>query len=205
VAKRGGALPAFEDLEAIRVAGSVPVRRFLSRLGIPSSTWYHWRAAHLRGRPVRRWPAPVVDRIEQAAAEQAHKWSAWGHRKIHAMLRADGVRVSQSSVKRALGRRGLLQPVRYQAERRQLARDRHATFWDPPIPRDRVWQTDFTEFETATHEAWRIAAVVDYWSKALPGGAGLGDPRGQGRDRRHPRGHGHRRGDPWPPTHRGLR
>jgi hypothetical protein len=107
--------------------------------------------------------------------------------------------------KRALGRRGLLQPVRYQAERRQLARDRHATFWDPPIPRDRVWQTDFTEFETATHETWRIAAVVDYWSKALPGGAGLGDPRGQGRDRRHPRGHGHRRGDPWPPTHRGLR
>jgi transposase InsO family protein len=141
------------------------VRRFVGRLGIPSSTWYHWRAAHLHGRPIRRWPAPVVDAIEELAAEQAHRWSAWGHRKIHAMLRADGVRVSQSSVKRALGRRGLLQPARYQAERRQLARARHDRFWEAPVRRNRVWQTDFTEFETTTHGTWRISGVVDYWSK----------------------------------------
>ena len=114
---------------------------------------------------MRRWPAPVVDAIEQRAAEQAHKWSAWGHRKIHAMLRADGVRVSASSVKRALARRGLLQPARYQAERRQLAGTRHQTFWAPPGRRNRVWQTDFTEFEITTHGTWRIAAIVDYWSK----------------------------------------
>jgi len=120
----------------------------------------------MRGLPVRRWPAPVVDRIEEVAAEQAHKWSAWGHRKIHAMLRADGVRVSASSVKRALGRRGLLQPVRYQAERRQLARERKQTFLDPPTRRNRVWQTDFTEFETAGAGNWRICPVVDYFTKA---------------------------------------
>jgi transposase InsO family protein len=106
-----------------------------------------------------------VDAIEERAAAEAHKWSAWGHRKIHAMLRADGVMVSQSSVKRALKRRGLLQPVRYQAERRQLAKARHETFWEPPMRRNRVWQTDFTEFETTTHGTWRIAAVVDYHSK----------------------------------------
>jgi transposase InsO family protein len=141
------------------------VRRFVRRLGIPASTWYHWRAAHLQGRPIRRWPAPVVDAIEEAAAVQVHRWSAWGHRKIHAMLRADGVRVSASSVQRALRRRGLLQPTRYQAERRQLARARHERFWDPPARRNRVWQTDFTEFETTTHGTWRIAGVVDYHSK----------------------------------------
>ena len=88
MAQRGGALPAFEDLEAIRLEAGTPVRRFVGRLGIPSSTWYHWRAAHLQGRQVRRWPAPVVDAIEEQAAAQAHRWSAWGHRKIHAMLRA---------------------------------------------------------------------------------------------------------------------
>jgi transposase InsO family protein len=106
-----------------------------------------------------------VDAIEERAAAEAHRWSAWGHRKIHAMLRADGVRVSPSSVKRALARRGLLQPVRYQAERRQLAKARHETFWAPPSRRNRVWQTDFTEFETTTHGTWRIAGVVDYFSK----------------------------------------
>jgi len=165
VAKKGGALPAFEELELIRVEGGIAVRRFLARLGIPASTWYHWRAGHLRGRPVRRWPAPVVDAIEERAAEQAYRWSAWGHRKIWAMLRADGVRVSRSSVLRALARRGLLMPVRYQAERRQLAAARHATFWEPPARRNRVWQTDFTEYETSRGGTWRLAPVVDYATK----------------------------------------
>ncbi len=73
-----------------------------------------------------------MDAIEEAAAEQAHRWSAWGHRKIWAMLRADGVAVSRSSVERAVRRRGLLLPARYQTERRQLAVARRATFVAPP-------------------------------------------------------------------------
>ena len=32
--------------------------------------------------------------------------------------------------------------------RRELAKVRKATFLDPPTRRNRVWQTDFTEFET---------------------------------------------------------
>lgn len=165
MAKKGGALPAFEELELIRLEGRIPVRRFCARLGIPASTWYHWRAGHLRGRPVRRWPAPVVDAIEEQAALTAHRWSAWGHRKIWAMLRADGVRVSRSSVLRALARRDLLMPVRYQAERRHLAQARRALFVAAPTRRNRVWQTDFTEYETSRGGTWRIAPVVDYATK----------------------------------------
>jgi hypothetical protein len=37
---------------------------------------------------------------------------------------------------------GLLQPVGYQAERRQLAQARRAVFLDLPTRRNRVWQTD---------------------------------------------------------------
>lgn len=143
----------------------MPVRRFCSRLGIPHSTWYYWRQAALEGRSARRWPAPVVDAIEEQAAEKAYRFSAWGHRKIWAMLRADGASVSQSSVKRALARRGLLMPVRYQAERRQLAKARRATFDAPPRRRNRVWQTDFSEFETQAGGTWRITGVVDYAAK----------------------------------------
>jgi putative transposase len=143
----------------------MPVRRFVARLGIPASTWYYWRQAFLQGRPARRWPAPVVDAIEERAAEKAYRFSAWGHRKIWAMLRADGAAVSQSSVKRALARRGLLMPVRYQAERRALARARRATFDAPPRRRNRVWQTDFSEFETSAGGTWRITGVIDYAAK----------------------------------------
>lgn len=165
MAKKGGHLPEYETLELIRREGKVPVRRFLARLGIPASTWYAWRAAHLHGRTVRRWPARVVDVVEPQAAETAHKYAAWGHRKIWAMLHADGVAVSASSVQRALRRRGLLLPRRYHAERRQLAAARRAVFVDPPSRRNRVWQADFTEFETSGGGRWRILVVVDYATK----------------------------------------
>jgi putative transposase len=174
VAKKGGALPAFAELEQIRLEHHVAVRRFCMRLGIPRSTWYHWRAGQLDGRPVHRWPAPVVDAIVERTAEEAHRYAAWGHRKIWAMLRADGIRVSASSIERAMRRRDLLQPRRYQAERRQLAARRKATFAIDPTRRNRVWQADFTEFETSAGGTWRLGIVVDYVTKVCLATAILG-------------------------------
>lgn len=165
MAKKGGALPSFEELERLRSEGGVPVRRFVRRLGIPSSTWYYWRTGHLRGRPVRTWPAPVVDALAERTIATAHKYSAWGHRKIWAMLRADGVAVSMSSVERTMRRADLLQPRRYLAERRALAARRKEVFLEPPTRRNRVWQIDFTEFETTGHGTWRILVVIDYATK----------------------------------------
>lgn len=141
------------------------VAHFVARLGIPRATYYYWRTAHLEGRTVSRWPAPVVDAIEEAVVDKANSYSAWGHRKIWEMLRRDGTAVSQSSVKRALARRGLLQPVRYQAERRDFAKARRAAFVEPPRRRNRVWQTDFSEFETSAGGTWQITGVVDYAAK----------------------------------------
>ena len=70
-----------------------------------------------------------------------------------------------SSVHRAMTRRGLLQPVRYQAERRQLAAARREVFVDPPARRNRVWQVDFSAFETTTEGTWQLCGVVDYAAK----------------------------------------
>lgn len=42
---------------------------------------------------------------------------------------------------------------------------RRKVFRDPPTERNRVWQTDFSEFETACGGIWRISAVVDYVAK----------------------------------------
>lgn len=145
----------------------MPTARLLRRLGIPSSTWYYWRSCELEGRPAKRWPTPVLDAIEEPAAELAGRFSAWGHRKIWAMLRADGVKVSASSVARAMKRRELLLPIRYQRERRAFAAARKAAFTDPPQRRNRVWQMDFTEFETICGGTWRICCVVDYATKVV--------------------------------------
>ena len=142
----------------------MPVRRFVAGLGIPASTWYHWRAGHLRGRSVRRWPAPVVDAIEEPAAQMAYRWSAWGHRKIWAMLRADGVAVSRSSVERALRRRDLLMPVRYRPNGGSWRSPDEPCSWTRrPVGTGsgRPSQRD----QTSRGGTWRVSPVVDYATK----------------------------------------
>jgi transposase InsO family protein len=152
----------------IRTDAGLSVTRLCELLGMPRATWYRWRTAVAGGasRPGKGpWPAPVVDAIEPLAAKHAETWAAWGHRKIWALLRADGVAASPASVRRAMARRGLLQPVGYQAERRQLAAARRAVFLDPPTRRNRVWQHDFSELESLAGGIWRLGGVVDYWAK----------------------------------------
>jgi putative transposase len=81
------------------------------------------------------------------------------------MMRADGHDVTNSSVQRALRRRDLLLPRGFRADRKSWAVLRRRVFHDPPTARNRVWQTDFSEFETASGGIWRISAVVDYVTK----------------------------------------
>jgi putative transposase len=110
-------------------------------------------------------PRPSLDDIEAAAAKYAADWPAWGHRKIAAMMRADGHDVSASTVLRALRRRGMVLPQGFRADRKSWAVLRRRVFRDPPTQRNRVWQTDFTEFETSAGGIWRICAVIDYATK----------------------------------------
>ncbi|WP_206443037.1 integrase core domain-containing protein [Candidatus Protofrankia californiensis] len=151
----------------IREDAAMPTSRFCELIGIPRRTYARWRATARAGGPAGKgpWPAPVVDTVEPVAAKYAADWLAWGHRKIHALMAVDGHTASASSVERALRRRGLLQPVDYQGERRELARARKAAFAQAPTGPCQVWQLDFSEYETTSGGTWRLAGVCDYFSK----------------------------------------
>lgn len=152
----------------IRAEAGMPITRFVALIGMPRRTYTRHRRKSLDGFPAKGpWPAPVVDRVEPTVAKLAQDWSAWGHRKIWAMHRIEfpEVMVSPSSVLRAMDRRGLLQPVDYQAERRELARARRDAFVAPPTFRNAVWQLDFSDFETRAGGTWRIAGCADYYAK----------------------------------------
>jgi putative transposase len=155
----------------IRTDAQLSVSRFAELIDIPRRSYHYRLAKHHSGDPPKGpWPAPVVDRIEPVVAKYAGEWPAWGHRKIRAIAAADGHDIgSAASVKRAMARRDLLQPLRYQAERRQLARARREAFIEPVERRNRVWQADFSEFETGAEGTWRLGGVVDYWSKLALG------------------------------------
>lgn len=148
------------------MAAGLPVSRFARLADIPERT-YRRRLTRLRdGEPGKGpWPAPRTDVVEPIAAKYAQDWPAWGHRKIAALMRADGHDVSDSTVERALRRRGLLLPLGFRADRKSWAKLRRRVFHDPPTVRNRVWQTDFSEFETTNGGIWRICAVIDYATK----------------------------------------
>ena len=140
--------------------------RFVRLLGVPERSYRRWQQRQRQGRAMKGpWPAPQQDRVEPAAVEYADRFPAWGHRKVAELMRIDGHHGPDSTVLRALRRTGRVQPVDYQAERRQLAQARRAAFVVPPSGPNQVWQLDFTEFETTRGGTWRIGGVADYWSK----------------------------------------
>jgi putative transposase len=152
----------------IRAQAGLSVARFCQIAEIPLSTWYRHRARHEHGQPVKGpWPRPVSDRVAVVVHALALQYPAWGHRKIWARTVAGGHEVSQRTVYRILAERGLILPARYQAERRELAKARKATFADPPSRRNRVWQTDFSEYETTAGGTWQLSGVVDYAAKIV--------------------------------------
>jgi len=150
----------------IRLEAGMPTVRFTRLLGVPERSYRRWQQRQRQGRPVKGpWPAPAADRIEPTAIAYADRFPAWGHRKVGELMRVDGHRAPDSTVLRALRRTGRVQPVDYQAERRQLAQARRAAFVVPPSGPNQVWQLDFTEFETRQGGVWRIGGIADYWSK----------------------------------------
>ncbi len=141
------------------------IQRFCWRLSDPPIDLVRMASGCARRTPSTALASSRGRPLEEPAAEKATTWSAWGHRKIWAMLRADGVTVSQSSVYRALKRRGFLLPARYHAERRAMAEARKKAFVSEPSRRNRVWQTDFTRLEISSGSAWWISPVTDYYAK----------------------------------------
>ncbi len=108
-------------------------------------------------------PAEPVTADDQHVAHAAV--TAWGHRKIWAMVRHDGLVVSEATILRLLRDERLILPAEYQRERRKLAERRKAAFAEEPTGPNQVWQLDFSEFETTSGGTWRIAGCRDYWSK----------------------------------------
>jgi transposase InsO family protein len=94
----------------------------------------------------------------------------WGHRKIAWLCRHDGLEVSDATCLRVLRACGLVLPVDYVRERRDLAKARREAFVTIPTRRNRVWQTDFFELETSGGGTWRSGDVIDYVTKLVLAG-----------------------------------
>ena len=166
--KGGLAALSFDALEAERAKADVTVTTFCAVTGIPRATWYRWRAASSSS--MGPWSTPAQDTVEADAKALAAAWEGWGHRKLAALKRVgvDDIApgsVSDSTMYRVLARNGLCLPANYTGDVRQAAGARREAFICPPARRNRLWQADFSEYETAAGGTWNLGAVVDYWAK----------------------------------------
>jgi putative transposase len=95
----------------------------------------------------------------------------WGHRKIAWLCRHQhGIHVADATCLRILREAGLTLPIDYVRERRDLAAGRRQAFVELPTRRNRVWQMDFFELETAGGGTWRSGDVIDYATKLVLAG-----------------------------------
>lgn len=113
----------------IRVEAGMSTARFCQLIDMPERTWRRWQAKARAGtgagagaRPKGPWPTPARDKARDLILKHGTKHSAWGHRKIWAMVRHEGHVVSEATVLRTLRDEGLILPAHYQRERRKAGR-----------------------------------------------------------------------------------
>jgi putative transposase len=91
----------------IRREAEMPVSRFSSILGIPRRTYCRRQARARSGESAAvkgPWPSPSVDAVAAILAGYLSEHPDHGHRRIHALLIADGHATSPSTVLRAIQR-----------------------------------------------------------------------------------------------------
>jgi len=92
----------------IRQDAAMPVSRFSMLLGIPRRTYCRQQQRHRSGAPAAKgpWPSPSVDAVESLLITYLRRFPDFGHRRIHALMIADGHATSPSTVLRAIQRTG---------------------------------------------------------------------------------------------------
>lgn len=107
--RAGNVLGPFGDVEAIRQAENMSVARFCALLRMPRRSYFR-RLMRLRSGQtgINRRPAPCTEKCASIVAAYMERWPEYGHRKLHALMTADGHVTSPSTVLRAmrLSRRG---------------------------------------------------------------------------------------------------
>ena len=149
----------------IRLEAGMPTARFSRLIGVPERSYRRWQQRQRQGRPAKGpWPTPARTPSSRRRSSTPIGSRPGSPEAGDVAARRRPPR-PDSTVLRALRRTGRVQPIDYQAERRQLAEARRAAFVVPPSGPNQVWQLDFSEFETRHGGIWRIGGIADYWSK----------------------------------------
>ena len=91
----------------IRINAQMPVSRFCVLVGVPRRTYCRMQSLHKTGMPTTKgpWPSASLDAVAVVLDDYLSRYEHLGHRKIHALILADGHITSPSTVLRGIHRR----------------------------------------------------------------------------------------------------
>ena len=90
----------------IRRGAGMPVSRFCCLVGISRRTYFRRQSQLKSGDPAAKgpWPSPSVDAAARLLEGYLAEHEGFGHRRLHALMAADGHVTSESTVLRAMRR-----------------------------------------------------------------------------------------------------
>ena len=154
--------------ERLRRETGRPLREITRFLGISKSSYEYCRARLSAPDPLAETRARVRELFQEGRAR-------YGYRRIWALLRREGRRVSEKVVRRVMREEGLV--VRYEPKRKRWSSYAGEASWAPPnlVGRDFraglpnfLWLTDVTEFGLPSFKCY-LSAVVDCFDGRVAG------------------------------------
>ena len=163
-------MSAFKLIEAERASFSVPL--MCRMLGVSRSGYYDWRGRAPSQR--QRTDARLTERIHQIY-ERSRR--TYGYPRVHAELRAMGIRCGRKRVARLMRKAGLQGCLRARRRRRTTRRDGSTVPASDLVCRnfaavapDRLWVADITYVKTEEGFLY-LSFVLDAYSRKLVGWA----------------------------------
>lgn len=154
--------------QRLREAGRrLRAREVLRWVGIPTATFYRHQTVDRARKGRRRGPdpAPVDDLLRQRIVETARKHHVLGYKKVHWILRREGVVVGRRVVYRVMREEGLLKMRKPRRVAREAARLRLREL--QPTKPNQLWQMDVTYIHVPRYGFWYQIDVMDYFSRYL--------------------------------------
>lgn len=109
-------------------------------------------------------PRPDESALTSAITRLASQYGRYGYRRIHALLRHEGLNVSHSRVMRIWRREGLKVPKK-QPKRGRLWLNDSSCIRLSPTHRNHVWSWDFVFDRTRDGRTLKLMVVMDEYSR----------------------------------------
>lgn len=154
--------------EKMAMGGSrVRIREVLRWASLPPATYYRARREQGSAGPRRRGPVPgpIAEDLRARIIVTALRHRVLGYKKVHAVLRREGVPVSRKLVYRVMREERLLKPRRGHRAAQEVARARLKEL--QPTRPNQLWQMDVTYIHIPRYGFWYQIDVMDYFSRYL--------------------------------------